>query len=516
MMQIKNKVKIMFNSSLGKILGTIGTCIVGTLLTLVLTNYYNRESIGISVRYNCLNTYPPQHIYVVEITNKGKSTLTDIKLKSTLYGHVHASTFEDRVTTHTPLELKPIYDDFTGEVAVDKTDKFTSIDINYRHDINNHKGSSGSEKKITSVKDGPKTATVRYVYNVSLESFALKPKETKYGTLNLDHEIATMDIRCETENDIFSPKKIETMPSIYFQKVMASTSIAKGIKSNKLFVEGMGISKNGNETQSHIEARYNALADLYKDIAQKIYGVKIESTSSLIDEYQNKEDEEKYAFDFSNKTIIKTEGVIDKQRLVIYDEAFEELSDYSIKCRMKAYYKIPWQISPGKTSGIQDTINYSSFQPTPIELTLNKKKPQWVVDGGASIEGVVTAVGSASYGIDKTIAKQIARMRAIDEITRKMNIKVSNLTTSFHDEGSSERYRREVNKQIAEQSLQNIITKEIFYDENEVYVLCQLKNNFIKNSIIDVIRDGESLWQKFQSKKAYEELNKEIERIFSK
>lgn len=153
-----------------------------------------------------------------------------------------------------------------------------------------------------------------------------------------------------------------------------------------------------------------------------------------------------------------------------------------------------------------------------------KKAPKWVLD--LSDEKGLNAVGSAKLG---KAGMQFARTEALangrNELARIMNLKVKNLvknftqTTGIGDDQTVDTVSSQVSKQVADQVLTGSRQKDLWISPSgELYVLVVLDTataaQAVKESIQTSYRNERALWQQFQAKKAYEELDDEIEKEF--
>jgi len=150
--------------------------------------------------------------------------------------------------------------------------------------------------------------------------------------------------------------------------------------------------------------------------------------------------------------------------------------------------------------------------------------PKWVLN--TSAEGVLSAVGSAKMskaGMQFTRTKAMANGR--DELARIMSVKVKNLvknftqTTGISDDETVDTVSSQVSKQVANQTLAGSRQKDLWISPSgELFVLVVLDPATVAEAIKESIKTGykneKALWQQFQAKKAFEELDEEIEKEF--
>ena len=162
---------------------------------------------------------------------------------------------------------------------------------------------------------------------------------------------------------------------------------------------------------------------------------------------------------------------------------------------------------------------------TPAQSEL-ENAPDWVKDGGSSIEGGSASTGNAKIGAaGMNFARTEALAAARDELARQISIKVKNMTKSFTqsigngDAETVDRVSTQVSKQVANQTLQGSKQRSTWISPlNNLYVLVVIDENSLKNAVKNSVqtsfKNEQALWQEFLAKKAHEELNKEVEKEF--
>jgi len=159
----------------------------------------------------------------------------------------------------------------------------------------------------------------------------------------------------------------------------------------------------------------------------------------------------------------------------------------------------------------------------------NVQAPKWVCDGGATMEGGVFAVGSASArkagGIQfqRTIATQNAR----NALAMQMGVKVKRMlkqyqsTTGTGDNETFEQAITDVSKQVTSQTLigSKIVDTWSNPKTHTLHVLVGMKDNVVKKSVKNAVnttfKNNQALWQEFKSQKAQAELDAAVNREFS-
>jgi len=146
--------------------------------------------------------------------------------------------------------------------------------------------------------------------------------------------------------------------------------------------------------------------------------------------------------------------------------------------------------------------------------------PSWVLNPQSA--GTLVAVGSAKIGpAGMQFAREEALAAARDELARQMSVRVKNMTKRFMqvtgvgDAQTVDRVSATVSKQVANQVLSGSRQKDMWISPSgELYILVELDPAFAKQTVANAIRTSmtkEALWQQFQAKKAFDELQAEIE-----
>lgn len=150
--------------------------------------------------------------------------------------------------------------------------------------------------------------------------------------------------------------------------------------------------------------------------------------------------------------------------------------------------------------------------------------PAWVYT--PELEGGLAAAGSAKVG---PAGMQFARTEAMasgrDELARMLTVKVQNMvknftqTTGIGDAQTVDKVSAQVSKQVADQTLNGSRQKDIWQSPcGELWVLVILDPTLVKAQTAQAVqssfRNDNALWQQFQAKQAFEELQKEIDKEF--
>ena len=152
--------------------------------------------------------------------------------------------------------------------------------------------------------------------------------------------------------------------------------------------------------------------------------------------------------------------------------------------------------------------------------------PSWVLDGGSSVDEGAAAVGSAKIskaGMNFTRTEAMAYAR--DELARQLGVKVKNMvknfsqTTGIGDDETVDKVSSQVSTQVTKETISGSRQKDMWISPSKdlyvlVFVDSETLKTAVKNSVQTSMKNEAALWQQFQAKKAYDDLEKEIEKEF--
>ncbi len=154
-----------------------------------------------------------------------------------------------------------------------------------------------------------------------------------------------------------------------------------------------------------------------------------------------------------------------------------------------------------------------------------KGAPSWVLN--PEVKGSkVAAVGSARIGkAGLQFARTEALANARDELARMIEIRVKNMVKNFMqvtgvgDAETVDRVSVQVSKQVAYQTIRGSKQVALWKSPcDELFVLVgvdpDMVKDFIKTQLETSLKNEQALWQLYQAKKAYEELDREIDKEF--
>ena len=150
--------------------------------------------------------------------------------------------------------------------------------------------------------------------------------------------------------------------------------------------------------------------------------------------------------------------------------------------------------------------------------------PKWVMI--PQVSGFVAEVGSAPKNAadDKNFQRSEAMANARDNLARQISINVNNMFKTFKAATGSgadatfDRSSETVSKQIASQTLNNSVIKDIWISpKGNLYVLMAIDTNSViattEAAIKTSFKNDQALYQKFLAAKAQDELAQELEKI---
>ena len=163
---------------------------------------------------------------------------------------------------------------------------------------------------------------------------------------------------------------------------------------------------------------------------------------------------------------------------------------------------------------------------TPSTVDEYEDAPSWVLDGGSSVEEGSAAVGSAKIskaGMNFTRTEALAYAR--DELAKQLGVKVKNMVKNFTqstgigDDETVDKVSSQVSTQVTKETISGSRQKDIWISPSKdlyvlVYVDSETLKASVKNSVQTSMKNEAALWQQFQAKKAYDDLDKEIEKEF--
>jgi uncharacterized membrane-anchored protein YjiN (DUF445 family) len=153
--------------------------------------------------------------------------------------------------------------------------------------------------------------------------------------------------------------------------------------------------------------------------------------------------------------------------------------------------------------------------------------PQWVCDGGATMEGGIFAVGSAEKNpLGINFQKTEATAAARDALARQLSVKVKNMfkqfqaTTGIGDDQTAEKATQNVSKQVASQTLAGSkAVKTWISPKGTMFVLVGMPDpsavkQAVKQAVKTTLHNDQALWQEFKAKKADAELEAAVDKEF--
>ena len=150
------------------------------------------------------------------------------------------------------------------------------------------------------------------------------------------------------------------------------------------------------------------------------------------------------------------------------------------------------------------------------------RAPEWYCN--PNIEGGIAAIGEAKPNVarDMNMQRTVAMGAARDELARQTEVKVKNMleswtrTTGAGDAQTYEANIANVSKQVSSVTLQGSkqLNRFVTPDGTLVLLVGMSDQAQIKDNIKSSLKNEDALWQQFQSQKAQEAVDAEIEKAF--
>jgi hypothetical protein len=128
-------------------------------------------------------------------------------------------------------------------------------------------------------------------------------------------------------------------------------------------------------------------------------------------------------------------------------------------------------------------------------------------------------VGNAQKA-NLSLARQAATARARDEISRSVQVKVSNMIKDFLQQSgvgeSAEtlEFTESVSKQVASISLSGATVKEMSQgDDGMIYVLVEYPLSSLRQKALEEAKKREAQFTEFKARQSFEDLEKEISKL---
>jgi hypothetical protein len=180
--------------------------------------------------------------------------------------------------------------------------------------------------------------------------------------------------------------------------------------------------------------------------------------------------------------------------------------------------------TPEKTTDVNSLVGTSDTCLFPKTTT---EAPKWVCSDLSDMDGIY-AVGVAEptkSGISHQ--RKIAMLDAKTQIAARLQANVSSLvknyagTTGMGDTETVDAVSSSVSKELVHQKLEGVTRKATAYDpQGRLYVLAGINNKYtaklMKTALKSSYAKKQAQWQQLQSDKAFDELNKEVEKQYGK
>jgi len=461
-----------------------------------------------------------KYVYLVSIKNIGKLPITNENISVFMNGNVLSSVFDGRVTTRYRVGKLSSIDKLNKNnknITICEEDIFIPniYPFTNNKDCDDDKKLNQSEN-ILSKNNSLQTTRKGEWYNLNLNAFNLNSGETILASLFINQKLTLQDFKCTSgiTNCIFN--EIESIPSTQFDRIFEVISISNDVFSNYIYGTGTGIAKGFIKSQSIIKSRNNALADLYKNLTQKLYGITVSSEYKGFHEYVSNDGQKSDSSYYKTEVSLKTKGILDKNAISIYSEESQNIRDGYILYKLRGAYRLPWKI--------QSNINFDIDTLKPIRdihpIELEGEPPKWIyqsIESGNALYSVGVAPKDARY----PIARMIASNNAIAVMSSNIQAKVDSRLRDYiqetkEDKSESIMYHAFIGKVVSSLILTDIRTIAYYKSkEGYVYALVTIPRKTLKQAITNYLKQttNNAFFQDSKYKKAFEEFQKELEKL---
>ena len=506
---------------------SLATIVVTAVITWYVPKFLEKPQLEINLQELELST--GGYLYLIDVRNSGRVSVQDVDLSILSDGEVYSSTFNGSPSSHDPyyrLSKSP----FNGEVQINDEDTIKTIQ--YPYSERQHKDSQEAAAALKQYIRQIIRANSSVWYNVNISPFYLDKGETVKASIMTGQQIDTDKIKCLPNPEICKINKITAISKDRFERIFATLSVQQGGMSNKIFANGIGLSSHMIRGSAIAEARQKAIHDFYKDIVQKIYGVDVKASYTSRSQTAAGNDK---AFGYSTNVSLSTQGVIDRSAAIIYSERSEKLESGEIVYEVKGYYEIPGNIQTTDDSLKLDASFVLSSSPVELE----GERPVWL-DENYQFENsiVVSAVGVSDANMPYSLAKQLAKNRAISKLSSALHVEVKSLIKTYiasesinATESVETKVVDSMIKTVADNNLKGTHVIAFYRSADDlVYALAVMPGNLIKWATQEKVRNiiasqpdsmtdckiksshnKDSLWRQFISDQAKGELAKELE-----
>lgn len=152
--------------------------------------------------------------------------------------------------------------------------------------------------------------------------------------------------------------------------------------------------------------------------------------------------------------------------------------------------------------------------------------PEWILtppQGVYTVGSEKVGTGSLKIARDSAIGKGHSEMPKTIVLKTKRIVRTLTKSIGIDDSQISDKILTNVSEQVLKVEISNYVMKKLFLDEKDriLYALITLKpttvsqlRDVIKQGVLNCLKNDHGIWQKFQTNKGYEKLEKAIEKEF--
>ena len=490
------------------ILITLITVIVTAPVTWYLPKLLEKKQIEINLQE--LSLSGGRYVYLIDISNEGRVPVQDVDLLTLVNSNVYSSMFNGSPTTRDPyfqLSKSP----FNGKIQINEEESIRTIQYPYSQQINNTQREAVEMLKQTARDLISSKSSIWYKVNIT--PFYLTVNEKLKASIITDSRIDKNKIKCDPNPEICEISEVDIISREKFERVFGALSVQQGNISNKIFGTGIGISNHMIKGAAIVDAKQKAIKDFYKDIVQKLYGVKVKSHLTQLAKSTNNSENEKVEIENTSTVTLLSEGMIDRSAAIVYHEQSEQMESGEIVYEVRGYYELPEEI---KLSDEYVKIDSGFMLPSaPIEL--EGLKPDWVDNDYRGDDVILSSVGMSDPNMPYAMAKVQAENEALLNMSNTLKVEVSSMIKDYVDtkDDIDNNIVTSVTTQVADNNLRGSRVIAYYKDKNaQVYALAVIPNNVVKWNVGKNMQNLTSsdtvkaLWQQFKTQKGHDELAK--------
>jgi len=475
--------------------------VIAAVLAWFIPKYFDNQTVEINIQE--LSLSDERYIYLIDIENVGKSFVQNVDLSFLVSGQVHSSMFNNRSTTHDPYYIVK-KSPFNGNVEIKNKNSKRTVTYPFSNDTNANETIS-----TNNIAQKALNSKSQIWYQININPFNLPTKKIINASIITKSKIDRDKVKCNPDPKLCSVNNIKVISKYRFNRLLDALSVQQGNVSNKVFGTGLGISNIMIKGAAIHDAKQKAIQDFYRDVTEKLYGVSVKSEVTSNSVRYAKPNSKKLIY--KSDVIISSEGIIDRELAIIYDENVVKLENGAIAYEVKGYYELPEKI---KMNNFYHEID-SSFAFSTVPMELEGKRPRWLDDSFTFDNSVIVySIGVSDEGLPYPLAKRIAKSRALSQLSEqhKVKLKIKIKTTKIDDNISNIDTNNiiKTNETVNKKSDNIVIGSQViaYYkqDDGTVYALVIIPNYALESinetHLKTTMKRESDLWKEFKANKS--------------